>query len=495
MRLRNMLVLLFAGYFFIGIFFIVYGGLNGDEGWYLYAGKLVYEQKIPYLDFMYNQTPLLPYIYGLLQHFIGPSLLLGRLTSFFLALMNAFLTVKIIERLTGSNARSTALLFMVLTPYNIYYAVIVKTYSLASFFLLAALYFKTNKVAYPYRDFIPFFLLSLAVLVRLSLLPVLGIFLIALFFENTTKKSILVAIITGSATILIGLAPFWFFAKDQLLFNLITQHYPSGYAMVLSLNNILKNMAVFVVMYPALLLLLGCNVFVFKEILSAKRPFKTVTKNLGILTVLFSIFTVSFVHFFFLAPLIEYQSVIMNLLVIAAVYPLFRFKEEILRVVTQDTLKTLLSLLFLISLLTQLYALRMTIAVGASERPLDEIAAVSSFISANTPQDSKILTFETAVTLQSDRHVVDGFELSIYNYFPSFNLTEAKKYHVFNDATFLSYISNKTASALILSDHAMNQIQDKEKIVVEINKNYALVATLHNFGHARQTIRIYLPKQ
>ena len=41
-----------------------FGDLNQDEGWYLYAARLVSEGKVPYRDFAYPQAPLMPYIYA-----------------------------------------------------------------------------------------------------------------------------------------------------------------------------------------------------------------------------------------------------------------------------------------------------------------------------------------------------------------------------------------------------------------------------------------------
>ena len=40
------------------------GGLNQDEGWYLYAAQLVGEGKMLYRDFFYTQGPAMPIIYA-----------------------------------------------------------------------------------------------------------------------------------------------------------------------------------------------------------------------------------------------------------------------------------------------------------------------------------------------------------------------------------------------------------------------------------------------
>ncbi len=38
--------------------------IDGDEGYYATAARLVSEGRTPYLDFFYPQMPLLPYVYA-----------------------------------------------------------------------------------------------------------------------------------------------------------------------------------------------------------------------------------------------------------------------------------------------------------------------------------------------------------------------------------------------------------------------------------------------
>ena len=46
---------------------LILGELNQDEGWYLYAARLVSEGQILYRDFAFTQAPLLPLAYSLVQ--------------------------------------------------------------------------------------------------------------------------------------------------------------------------------------------------------------------------------------------------------------------------------------------------------------------------------------------------------------------------------------------------------------------------------------------
>lgn len=64
-------VALFLLFFFL--FVARHRFIDGDEGKYLLAARLVLEHKVPYLDFFHNQTPLLPYAYGLWMKLFGIS--------------------------------------------------------------------------------------------------------------------------------------------------------------------------------------------------------------------------------------------------------------------------------------------------------------------------------------------------------------------------------------------------------------------------------------
>jgi hypothetical protein len=62
--------------------------IDGDEGFYLLASRLVLEAKAPYLDFFYTQAPLLPYAYALWFKLTGLSWISART---FAALQSALL--------------------------------------------------------------------------------------------------------------------------------------------------------------------------------------------------------------------------------------------------------------------------------------------------------------------------------------------------------------------------------------------------------------------
>jgi hypothetical protein len=136
-------VVLTAG---LGLLFVVRGALNADEGWYLYASRLVYRGQLPYRDFSFTQMPLLPYVYGLVQ-LVKPSLYLGRLVSVAFTIGAVALCVRVAWREANRYGAATVGLLCLAAPTAIYNLTLTKTYAIVAFFLAALLAALTSPVA------------------------------------------------------------------------------------------------------------------------------------------------------------------------------------------------------------------------------------------------------------------------------------------------------------------------------------------------------------
>lgn len=123
-----------------------WGGLNQDEGWYLYAAQLVRDGKFPYHDFFFTQGPALPFVYSALApiwtSFDSPlhGLLGGRMVTLAFGFAAVFLGVALVRRLVAPEKRSAAglALFALLgcNLYHVYFNTIPKTYALGTTFLM-----------------------------------------------------------------------------------------------------------------------------------------------------------------------------------------------------------------------------------------------------------------------------------------------------------------------------------------------------------------------
>jgi hypothetical protein len=113
--------------------------IDGDEGFYLLASRLVFEHKLPYRDFLYLQMPLLPYVYGLWMQIAGQSWLAARSLS---VLLSACLGTLIYAHVRTRTGRPLAGLFAVALYASsadvLGWFVTVKTYALSCLLLFAA---------------------------------------------------------------------------------------------------------------------------------------------------------------------------------------------------------------------------------------------------------------------------------------------------------------------------------------------------------------------
>ena len=113
------------------------GGLNQDEGWYLYAADLVAERKMIYRDFFFTQGPAMPEAYRTWTWVWRNWGLLGaRIFTLMLGFTGICFATGLARRLAPEGRKSEAAIiaFMLLgcNLYHLYYVAIPKTYALAS---------------------------------------------------------------------------------------------------------------------------------------------------------------------------------------------------------------------------------------------------------------------------------------------------------------------------------------------------------------------------
>lgn len=121
------------------------GGLNQDEGWYLYAANLVHEGRMPFRDFAYTQGPVLPCVYSAFTWVWRACGLLGaRLFTLTLGAAGIVFAAALARRHAPPAAKSAAALTVCLllgaNLYHLYYLSIPKTYALASLFVLVGFF-------------------------------------------------------------------------------------------------------------------------------------------------------------------------------------------------------------------------------------------------------------------------------------------------------------------------------------------------------------------
>ena len=116
------------------------GGVNQDEGWYLYAANLVAEGKMPYRDFFYTQGPLMPVVYSAFSWIWNEwGLAGGRIFNLLVGAAGIVFAMALASSIAPARYRHEAVLtvFLLLGAnlYHLYFLAIPKTYALASLFV------------------------------------------------------------------------------------------------------------------------------------------------------------------------------------------------------------------------------------------------------------------------------------------------------------------------------------------------------------------------
>jgi hypothetical protein len=195
--------------------------VDGDEGVYAYAARLAVHGYVPYRDFFYEQTPLMPYVYGAWSAVTGESWPAVRLLSVAISIGVGALLFEHLRRRVGLTPALSALLVYVGSGLVFGYFTIVKTFALSSLLIFGAYALAASGRAWPVAGA----LLGLAVDTRLLLAAVLPVFAVAAF--RARRLLGLTAGFAAAATpvlVLLALYPDAFFFDNVRYHSLKSPH-------------------------------------------------------------------------------------------------------------------------------------------------------------------------------------------------------------------------------------------------------------------------------
>ena len=144
--MKRYCILAALGFACLAVAAVWMGGLNQDEGWYLYAANLVAEGRMPYRDFFYTQGPMLPIVYSAFTWIWKSFGILGaRVFTLAIGTFGMLLAALLARRLAPKGRRGEAAVatFLLLGSniYHVYFVTIPKTYALAALFVMAGFLF------------------------------------------------------------------------------------------------------------------------------------------------------------------------------------------------------------------------------------------------------------------------------------------------------------------------------------------------------------------
>lgn len=483
--------------------FILVGEVNEDEGWYLYAGRLVYEGQVPYRDFSYTQTPLLPYIYGTLQKLFGTSLLLGRVATALFGLLALLFSMAAAKSLAGKRASIVAGAAIAVNPFVIYHLTITKTYSLSVMLLACSLFLMFKEGQRGLRCPVAVVLLALATGIRLTVFPVLVLSLIYIGF--VARKYFFRSFLASGLALASVFSPFFLLAPHATYFNIVGYHM-ARYEPQTVTNMIWgKVMALLelTVKFPFLIpfITLGIVFYVLpKSDLFNVRRRGAERGYWPHLLVFSSFFAIFLVHFIPGGALPEYHVLNFHLAAIFAGWLFHEWNSRLDRDYKKFLLTLMVAGLLMFSFLGSqpihgvMDPRTSYINLSGGRLPLAEVSEVAQVIEENTFANDFLFTTHTFLAVEANRKVLPGMEMGIFSFYPNWSTAKAQRYHVINLDIIKDYIRSRRAKIVVITDRDFSHSgiykptgSETQKSVQElIEDNYRRLFSMDNFGQFGQ---------
>ncbi len=478
---------------------IFYRQINLDEGWYLWASKLVYEGQVPYRDFAFPQSPLLPYIYGFFQRLWGEGLLQGRLTTLLITFLNLALWVRLTKRL-GNDWTAVVFLWLLISTLFVgaYHFAYIAPYALTAFFLTLSISVALSELPEMSRNVLAVLFWGLAVGTRLSVavaIAPLGLYLIVT--SHRRWRSAIVIGLTAALTLGAVFGPFLLTGHDVIIYDLFGFHTDrmlwvwQWHAMRQSVVNLVNE-------FPVPLVLGGIGLVISAGMLLRARDRRSeFTRQfpgllLGLVVALLIVAqlvprTTDSYYNTLQMPLL----LVLDSLVIGWVWRALR-NRHLLRQVGYMVFTGIIALNFVL----QGAAVQRRNFVTVPLRNQIELAKdAARFLQETTPAGSRLLTFNTYLALEAKRRIPPGLEMSIFGYRPTWIAQQARRYKVVNNELLLEIMRGDVGAA-VFSEFDLNLLYGERDLLLEtLYRNFRWVKTVPGLGPLRDDLRIFLPPQ
>ena len=439
-----LLALVVVLYLFHGHDYVLAERPNQDEGWYLYAAKLVTQGQRPYLDFAYVQPPLLPYVYGLLGGY--HSMQAGRTVSLFCGAL-AVLLVGLGARRAGPVGMVLGAALLAFCPFAMSQQSIVKAYALANACLAAGMAIacwagsRRRWLAAAGACF------ALAALARNSAAPAVVGYLLWIALDAERRKALLPVAATTVGLMALVYAPFLLVNAAEVKYDLITHHAantPTFDPVVLIITALAIAQIMIRACQPlAIALVSGVGALAARpgsESAVSLRP------EIGLGTLLTALLFLG--HFVSGHPYQEYQVLALPTACLTAGLAW----GELARLADRRLITAFAAALAIVALLalTPSKADLMGNQPGRSRAsgvhgPLREVAKL---VQAHSEPNDKLFTFQTDVAIEANRPLCDGLTLASFSFSAD---PEATAHHLVNVASITQTFETAEPAVVVLS--------------------------------------------
>lgn len=468
------------------IIFIQYGQLNADEGWYLYASQLVYNKQLPYQDFAFTQPPLLPYLYGIPQNLLSPSLLLGRLTSVALATTAFIFALLIANKHSKKPAVAlTALLWATFT-YGIYFHTVTKTYALVTLCFMAVFYTLCSQMDNQRKYLIATLFSLLAIITRLTALSFAVFIILYALIKTNNRTRLLIVTLCLLAT---GWMAYLILPNvEAAQWNLIEHHILQWG----DLSYVQRIRGIITARIPSLFhVFAGQAILIVSLIVIGNRRLLTVIKDNSTLSLIL-IALIAFAGPHLVSGGFHHEYFVpffLTLLPCVAILFVKIYEHS------QKPAQYLLQLAFVASLVTGIVigGLRF-IDTSGGHPPIAEIRILSDVIAQNSNDTDEILALEALwVAIEANRQTLPNFTLAQFS-LTFYDTEQATRLNLVNPDIILDHINAQTPKFIVLTELDWQFLEisgQSEAIYTALGQNYTLIMEQTEFGQKKNRVELY----
>lgn len=495
------------------IFLLLFRNVNLDEGWYLWASKLVYEGRVLYRDFAYTQTPLLPYIYGAFQRLAGEGLIQGRVLTVLFSCCTLWICTRIAQRMAGSSGGFFCLLLAITSTYALAYLSYTATYGLATLFIASALYVAAGASSLRWsegaRGSLSLLLLCLAVATRMSTIAALPpLFLYLLLSSNRPKRTALWGGLTTLVSLCFVFLPLNVVSEGLMRYDIFGFHTDRILRLEWQLEKIFRILRETLLIFAVPLLLSTWSTF--SAIVTRRNesawPRPAQAGPLLELTLLSMVVGMALLHFIPRTTSSFYHTLEAPLLWILGGVGLQRLwvrpQKGILHALWPGSARVskgitaLITVLIVVNGVLQTRAVVQNDLVHVSKRPqLLVVQEAARFLETIDRQNNRLLTFSTHLALEANMMVPLGYEMSVFSYRPTWDEEKARHYKAVNNEILIQDLLSR-ADAVAVTDWDFERFYgERDRIFASLEENYRWSKTIPGFDPFHNPLRIYLPPQ
>ncbi len=468
-----------------------WGALNQDEGWYLYAARLVGDGLLPYRDFFFTQGPVLPFVYSALP--IG-GILSGRIATACISLAATLMAMAFARRLVPPGRRGAAGLAVFATLacslYHVYFTAIPKTYALGALFVMAGFLLLSKGM-----NFLSALSFAVASGTRISLVLILGVVGVWLLASRPRRPGWLAFGLGGAVGLFVVYGAFALDGRslDGLLAAQAYHAGRGGFDAFFAAGSVSRLARGY----------LALGAVAFAAILCGRRGGEGAAPDgaRGLRRVALC----SFAAVFLLQlsapfPYDDYAVPIMPLLA-AVVSAAFAERAEGAALRWFPVLVA--GMCAFASPLLQDWTTNghdrfWPLRKGRSE--LSQLRDVARRLEALDPGGREILTQDTYLAVEMGRRVPSGMEMGPFSYFPRISAEEARKAHVLNGELMESAIESSECRLAAVSGYGfaiespMGSRTPEEvrmRYLEALGRRYGLVGEERGFGQNHTTLQVF----